>query len=106
MEYVIGGLGFFVGLFLWSSIFGSLFGTIPVEKEMVRAGIIPKIRWSKIIVAIAFAVIVLGLSAFFAKTIFYGALIGGVVMLFNIGKLRAEAIQNFHDEQKRQNPNK
>lgn len=101
MELLVGGLGVIVGLFLWSNIFGSIFGTLHVEKQMVAAGIIPKVGWGKIVGAITFAVIVLGLTAIFAKTFFYGALVGGLLMIFNIGKLRAEALENFQEEHAR-----
>ena len=98
MELAIGLLGFFVGLFLWSNIYGSLFGTLPLEKKLVKAHVLKKVNWAKIIAPILFAVIVLGVTAIFAKSFFIGTLPAGVVMLFNIGKLRREAAENLHNE--------
>ena len=38
MSLLIGAIGFILGLFLWSNIYGSIFGTFPVEKKAVRDG--------------------------------------------------------------------
>jgi hypothetical protein len=101
MGFVIGALGFIFGLFLWSNILGSLFATLPLEKKLVKAGVKEKIDWTKIIGAIVFAAIVLTLTAVFARTFFFGTLVGGFIMLFNIPKLRGEAIENYQEEQAR-----
>ena len=101
MEILFGIIGFFAGLFLWSSILGSIFATLPVEKQMVKAGVVPSVRWTKIIVPIIFAAIVLAVTAILAKTFFYGSLVAGFILLFNIGKLRSEALQNFKEDMER-----
>ena len=104
MEIVFGVIGFFAGLFLWSNIFGSIFATLPVEKQMVKAGAIPSVRWTKVIVPIIFAVIILALTAILAKPFFFGSLIAAFILIFNIGKLRNEALQNFKEEMERVAP--
>lgn len=104
MEIIMGIIGFFAGLFLWSNILGSIFATLPVEKQMVKAGVIPSVRWTKIMVPITFAVIVLAATVILAKTFFYGSLVAGFILLFNIGKLRSEALQNFKEDMERVAP--
>lgn len=101
MDFVIGALGFFIGLFLWSNIFGGLFGTLPLQKALVKDGEIPKVDWIKIVVSILIAVAILVLTFIFAKTFFFGAAAAGFIMLFNIGKLKREAVQNYLEEKSR-----
>ncbi len=101
MDITLSILGVIVGLFLWSNIWGSLFATLPLEKKLVKAGLKEKVDWAKIVGAISFAIIVLILTAIFARHFFYGTLVGGFIMLFNIRKLRAEAIENYQEEKAR-----
>jgi hypothetical protein len=98
MSLLIGAFGFIIGLFLWSNVFGTLFGTYPVEKKMVENGISIKINWGMIVGTLAFAIAVLALTAIFARTFFYGTLAAAVVMLFNIPKLKSEAYDNFMND--------
>lgn len=98
MEIGLGFLGLIVGLFLWSNIFGSLFGTLPLEMKLVKAHVLKKINWAKIIAPILFAVIVLVVTAIFIRFFFYGTLVAAFIMLFNIGKLRAEAAENLRND--------
>lgn len=100
MNIVIGIVGFAIGLFLWSSVLGSLFATLPLQKQLKKAGEIKDIHWASVLLPILFAGVVLGLTAIFAKTFFYGSLVGGVCMLFNIGKLKREAFENYQNERK------
>lgn len=95
MELVIGLIGWIVGLFLWSNIFGSLFATLPIVMKLKKSGDIKEIKWMPIIGSVIFAAVVLGSAAIWARAFFTGALVGGVFILFSLGKLRREAIENI-----------
>ena len=100
MNYLIGLFGLVVGLFLWSNILGSLFGTLPVEKMLKQSGKINNVSYLRIILPIIFSGAILLVSALFWKYFFYGSIVGGVLMLFNLGKLRGEALENATREHK------
>ena len=95
MDNVLVIVGLVVGLFLWSSIYGSIFGTLPLQRQLKKHGAIQSINWLSIIAPIVVAVLVITLTAIFVRHFFYGTLFAGVIMLFNIGKLRGEALENY-----------
>lgn len=104
MNYVFGAIGLVVGIFLWSSIWGSLFATLPLRLKMKKAGEIKSIKWPTLVLGpIIFASTVLILSYVFLTPFFYGSVIAGVVMLTQIGNLKREAVENYIEEEKIRN---
>lgn len=86
-----------VGIFLWSNVLGCLFATLPIQTKLVKSGVLKKVDWVKIIGSIFFAVIVFSVTAVFLRPFFIGTLPAGVIMLFNIGKLRAEELEQISE---------
>ena len=87
MEIVLGLVGFFVGLFLWSFILGGLFGLLPTRRKLYKAGKVKHIGWLKIMLVVAIPTVILILTAIFINPFFIGTLPAGLVMLFNVGKV-------------------
>jgi 4-hydroxybenzoate polyprenyltransferase len=103
MDIALGLLGFIVGVFMWSNIYGSIFGTMPVERKAVKAGLSKKINWAMVIIPIIIAIVILTIAAKFSKNFFYGSIVAAFIMLFQIHKLRIEAVQNFQEKYEREN---
>lgn len=100
MEIILGTLGFFIGLFLWSNILGSFFGTLSIERHLVKTNQQQNVRWAKIIFPVIFAVLVLILTFILLRPFFIGTIPAAIVMLFNIGNLKSEAFKNHITESK------
>lgn len=94
MDILLWFAGLFIGLFLWSNILGSIFATLPLELARKKAGFAGAPNYAKIILPIIFATTVITLFWLYQKNLFYGNIFGGVIMLFNIGKLKREAAEN------------
>jgi hypothetical protein len=99
MELLIFTAGFFIGLFLWANIIGSIFAALPIRLKMKKEGVIKKVGWIHIVGPLILPAIILTLSAIYLKPFFYGSLIGAVLMLFSISGLRREASENFIREE-------
>ncbi|MDO8591544.1 MAG: hypothetical protein Q7R60_01290 [bacterium] len=95
MEMLYGLIGWAIGLFLWSSILGGLFATLPLVIRLKKSGDIKQIKWVPIIGSVMIAVVVLVAIAVWARQLFTGALVASVFILFSLGKLKREAIENI-----------
>lgn len=99
MNYIFGILGLVVGIFLWSSIWGTLFATLPLRLKLKNDGEIESVKWPTLILGpIVFASVVLLLSYIYLTPFFYGSVIAGLVMLTQIGNLKREAVENYLEE--------
>lgn len=98
MNYIIGIFGVLIGLFLWSNIIGSLFASLPIELKLKKSGVLDEINWIKIVVPVVFSSIVIIIGAVFSKYFLYGTLLAGVLILFNLGNLRKEALENIEKD--------
>lgn len=97
----LGISGFIAGLFLWSNIIGSLFGTIPIASKLKRQGIIKREDYSllKMLAPVVLPLIIFVLSYFYFRIFLYASLISLVLILLSLGKLRQEAYENLINEQ-------
>lgn len=92
-------VGFFIGLFLWSNIIGSLFATLPLRMKMKKEGVIDKIGWLYIIGPMLIPIVVLIVTAKYFPAFFFGSVGAGITILFNIKGLKNEAAANFVKEE-------
>lgn len=92
---LIGFIGWVVGLFLWSNILGSIFATLPLRRKLLRTGEIKKMNWPVIIVPIVWSSLVLIVVSAFSTTFMYGSLWAGIMIIFSVNKLKAEAIESY-----------
>lgn len=95
MEIILFIIGAVIGLFSWSSIWGCLFAAIPVRRALIRQGLLDNMDWKSIIAPLLFSTAVLILMYIFSKTMFYGSLLGCLAILFNIGSLKREELENL-----------
>jgi hypothetical protein len=88
--------GFMIGLYVWAAFWGTLLATIPANLKAKRLGFIKEINRLKISGQLLFSGLVILAMFVFAKPMFYGSVIAAIIMLFNVSKLRVEAIENIY----------
>ena len=66
--------------------------------SLKKSGAIKQIKWAQIVLSVIFAAVVLILTAIWARAFFTGALVAGVFILFRIGHLKSEAIENIQKD--------
>ncbi len=93
MELFIGFIGFVTGLFLWSTVIGTIFASIPAQKRKVKEGVKEKVEWLPLLASVIVSLSIILAISYFSTPYFIGSSIAGVVMLFNIGNLKTEEKQ-------------
>lgn len=88
-------VGWVVGLFLWSNILGSIFATLPLRMQLMREGVVKTMNWSIIVIPIIWSSIALIIASIYSTEFLYGSLVAGVMIFFQIHKLKAEATESF-----------
>jgi hypothetical protein len=91
-EIIFGVIGFFVGLFLWSTIYGRI-----MEMYLRKSMHLPS-NLAVCLVSILITAGILALGSIFITGFIYGAVVSGIVMLFNIGKLKNEVIETIQNK--------
>ena len=99
MEIILLIVGFFLGLFLWSNIIGSIFASLPLRMKMKKEGVIDKVGWLYIIGPMIIPIVVLAVTAKYLPAFFFGSVGAGITILFNIKGLKNEAAANFVKEE-------
>lgn len=95
MSILISLAGFVIGLFLWSSVIGSIFATLPLQRRLKMEGSINQVNWFSVLAPLSLAAVVLALTALFLNNFFLGSLVAGIMILFNIPNLKREAYENY-----------
>ena len=93
-------LGLFVGFFLWSTIVGTLFATIPISLEAKRLGQIKSVRWLSAVTGFFVNVVIVVVMFIYTPIAFYASLFGLFKMLLIIPTLRQEAVNNLRRDYK------
>lgn len=87
--------GFVAGIFLWAAVLGTLFLHLPGVIRLKRAGIIHKINLSPIVGPILFSGTLLVVGYVLSLNFAWGASYGAIAMLFNLGHMRKENVENI-----------
>lgn len=95
MEIVLILLGLIVGFFVWSTIVGVLFATIPINLKAKHLGVIESVRWLPIMLGFFVNAIIIVAMFVYIPVTFYASLLGLFRMLLLIPTLRHEAINNL-----------
>lgn len=86
---VFGVLGFIMGLFLWSTVFGRF-----IEIVLTKKASLPNNTLLSIL-SLIIGLVLLGLGSYYLDGFMIGAIASGIAMLFNIGKLQQEVIESI-----------
>lgn len=98
LAIVSGLVGLVIGFFVWATIIGTLFATIPVKLDAKRLGLIKSINPLRIVAQFLIGAIIIVAMFIYAPIMFYASLLSLFKMLSGTTGLRREAIENLKVE--------